>query len=83
MLGSIGIAAIRIFLIGVDYCSVIRCDGRILQIGFRAAFAIVASVDFVSLGHRLGILFHLGIRVATLAMDTQTSLLAAFRLKEG
>ena len=74
----------HIFDSGVDYCSVIRCDGRILQIAFQGSPRNRCECGlFFPCAHLLGILFHLGIRVATVAMDAQTSLLAAFWLKEG
>jgi len=74
----------HIFDSGVDYCSVIRCDGRILQIAFQDSLRNRCECGLCfPCAHRLGILFHLGIHVATVAMDTQTSLLAAFWLKEG
>jgi len=50
MLGSIGIAAIRIFLILV-WITVLSSVATVVfyKLRFRIAFAIVASVDFVSL----------------------------------
>ena len=50
MLGSIGIAAIRIFLILV-WITVLSSVATVVyyKLRFRVAFAIVASVDFVSL----------------------------------
>lgn len=50
MLGSIGIAAIRIFLILV-WITVLSSVATVVfyKLRFRVAFAIVASVDFGSL----------------------------------
>jgi len=50
VLGSIGIAAIRIFLILV-WITVLSSVATVVfyKLRFRIAFAIVASVDFVSL----------------------------------
>jgi len=50
VLGSIGIAAIRIFLILV-WITVLSSVATVVfyKLRFRVAFAIVASVDFVSL----------------------------------